>query len=44
MDFERARPEEIARAIVEEITRPVTTAVVGGGGAARAAAAMASLF
>src|SRR5882672_9534330 len=36
MDFENARPEEIARAIVEEIARPVTNAAVGGGGAAQA--------
>jgi pimeloyl-ACP methyl ester carboxylesterase len=44
MDFETDGPAEIARAIVEEIGRPVDYLPVDGGGAARAAAAIAELL
>ncbi|HEY6054616.1 MAG TPA: glycosyltransferase, partial [Gaiellaceae bacterium] len=44
MDFETDGPAEIARAIAEEIGRPVDYLPVDGGGAARAAAAIGELL
>ena len=44
LEFQRADPHIIARAIVEEIGRPVDYLPVDGGGAGRAAAMIAQLL
>ena len=43
MDFATATPDSVARAIAEEIDRPVDYRAVDRGGAARAAALIAEL-